>query len=70
MNQAHARSLAREQAAASIQWPEKTLLLFNPDPQERRKLKAMGKLMGFALGVMVLTYLASPLVDYWTKSAT
>ncbi|WP_404995366.1 hypothetical protein [Cupriavidus pauculus] len=62
----HALKAARRHAAASVQWPEKTPFLLNPDPVLRRRLDRV------VLAVCVLLVLWAmgsspngPLADLW-----
>ncbi|HEP6430794.1 TPA: hypothetical protein VDB83_005120 [Burkholderia cenocepacia] len=60
---------ARREAAASIQWPERTPLLFNPDPAEQARMKTVVIcLVGAVLAFAILGASNGPL-QQWARSS-
>ncbi|KML57028.1 hypothetical protein VL15_14970 [Burkholderia cepacia] len=69
MNQHRASLIERRKAAASIVWPEGTLILTNPnpDPAARRTLKSLAFALAIVLCMFAITGQNGPLQD-WARS--
>jgi len=68
MNKTNVLSLARREAAASIQWPEKTALLLNPDPAVRKRLKKAGIVCGILAVLLWIGNDSDGPIQQWAKS--
>ncbi|ACD21669.1 hypothetical protein [Paraburkholderia phytofirmans] len=68
MNKTNVLALARREAAASIQWPEKTALLLNPDPAVRKRLKKAGIVCGVLALLLLIGNEPHGPIQHWAKS--
>ncbi|KGC10740.1 hypothetical protein DM48_6770 [Burkholderia gladioli] len=64
MSRQQASSMARRQAAASIAWPQGTLILVNPDPAARRALAWLLIAFLFAALVVAITGQNGPMSQW------
>ncbi|WP_137910230.1 MULTISPECIES: hypothetical protein [unclassified Burkholderia] len=67
MNRYRASFAERRRAAASITWPDGTLILANPDPGAQRKLKGVAVAMVTAACLFSITGTNGPLLS-WARS--
>ncbi|WP_175914479.1 hypothetical protein [Burkholderia metallica] len=67
MNRHRASSIERRRAAASIAWPEGTLILTNPDPAAQRTLKGVAIALAAAACLFAVTGTNGPM-QQWGRS--
>ncbi|ABK13551.1 hypothetical protein E2P84_43910 [Burkholderia cepacia] len=67
MNRYRASFIERRRAAASITWPEGTLILTNPDPSAQRTLKGAAVALAAAACLFSITGTNGPLQS-WARS--
>lgn len=68
MSKPHAITMARRQAATSIDWLERTTFLLNPDPSVRKQLKRAGIITGvFAVLFAICSGPHNPISE-WAQS--
>lgn len=59
----------RQAAASSIQWPEKTAVLFNPEPAARRLITRPALMLAVSLAACMILFSRHGLLDNWARAS-